>query len=497
MKKYLTTPTMMKGVSLALIAVLAIGCATPTATPVTAPTVAPPTPASTVAPPKPTTPPTPALAGDLVRGGLLYDVWWEALGSPAPPTDQPLWQTQTTNARKGADTWRCKECHGWDYKGKDGAYGSGSHKTGFPGIFNARSKSATEIVAILKGSINPEHDFSKVLDNQSLIDLTLFITKAQIDDAELVNADKTPKGNAAAGKPQYEKVCINCHGPNGNAINFGSLAEPELVGHVAADSPWEFLHKIRFGQPGWPMPSGITNEWTQQDFANVLAYGQTLSKTPAVSGGGPLYDAWWEVIGAEKPTTDQPLWKTQTTNTRQGADTWRCKECHGWDYKGVKGAYGSGSHKTGFVGILDSASKSTDDLTAWLTGKKNPNHDFSKQLKDVQVKALVTFIQKELTDTAPFINADKTIKGGDLAKGKTKFNATCAACHGQDGKKINFGDQAAPEYVGTVAADNPWEFFHKVSLGQPGEPMPAGIALGWSVEDRINVMSYAQTLPTK
>jgi len=106
-------------------------------------------------------------------------------------------------------------------------------------------------------------------------------------------------------------------------------------------------------------------------------------------------------------------------------------------------------------------------------------------------------LMKELTDTAPFINADRTIKGGDPAKGKTKFNATCAACHGQDGKKINFGDQTTPEYVGTLAADNPWEFFHKVSVGEPGEPMPAGVGLGWSIEDRINVMAYAQTLPTK
>ncbi|MBI4631882.1 MAG: hypothetical protein HY740_09265, partial [Chloroflexi bacterium] len=175
MKKYLTTQTMMKGASLALITVLAIGCATPTTAPVTSPTVAPPTAAPTAAA-KPTTPPTPALAGDLVRGGLLYDAWWEVLGVDKPTTDQPLWKTQTTNTRKGADTWRCKECHGWDYKGKDGAYGSGSHKTGFIGIFAARSKSATEIVAILKGSTKPDHDFSKVLDNQSLIDLALFIT---------------------------------------------------------------------------------------------------------------------------------------------------------------------------------------------------------------------------------------------------------------------------------------------------------------------------------
>ena len=282
----------------------------------------------------------------------------------------------------------------------------------------------------------------------------------------------------------------------GNAINFASIAEPEFLAHVAGDNPWEFIHKVRFGQAGWPMPSAFGTDWTEQDFMNVLAYAQTLSTAPALSGGGPLYDVWWEVVGAEAPTTDQPLWKTQTTNTRTGADTWRCKECHGWDYQGVDGAYGSGSHQTGFPGILSSASLSVEELTAWLTGQKNADHDYSPVLGEAEIAALVTFIQQETYDSTPYINADKTVNG-DLARGKVKFEATCTACHGLDGLKINFGSDAEPEFVGTVAADNPWEFFHKATFGQPGEPMPAGAALGWSFEDRANVLAYAQTLPTK
>jgi thiosulfate dehydrogenase len=133
---------------------------------------------------------------------------------------------------------------------------------------------------------------------------------------------------------------------------------------------------------------------------------------------------------------------------------------------------------------------------AWLTGQKNPDHDFSKLLNEAQTAALVTFIQKEAADTSALINADKTVKG-DPARGKLKYEATCAACHGLDGKKINFGTADEPEYIGTLASDNPWEFFHKASFGQPGEPMPAGVALGWSAEDRANVMAFAQTLPTK
>src|SRR3990172_8975232 len=130
--------------------------------------VAPTAPATAAAQPEPTPPPEPA--GDPVRGGLLYDQGWEAIGVEAPGGDQALWATQATNTRSGADTWRCKECHGWDYKGAEGAYGSGSHFTGFVGVYASREKPASEVLATLKGSTNPAHDFSTVLEEQDLID---------------------------------------------------------------------------------------------------------------------------------------------------------------------------------------------------------------------------------------------------------------------------------------------------------------------------------------
>ena len=107
---------------------------------------------------------------------------------------------------------------------------------------------------------------------------------------------------------------------------------------------------------------------------------------------------------------------------------------------------------------------------------------------------LVAFVQQGLADTSAFINADKTVNG-DPAKGKSLYTSVCARCHGDEGKLINFCDDAAPEYVGTIAADNPWEFWHKVSFGQPGEQMPVGINNGWLPEDLADLLAYAQTLP--
>ncbi len=94
----------------------------------------------------------PATVSAIARGGRLYDNWIKETKATVPAGNQPLWALQTTNTRKGTDTWRCKECHGWDYKGKGGAYSKGSHYTGFVGVYDAgTSKSQGQLLEILKG----------------------------------------------------------------------------------------------------------------------------------------------------------------------------------------------------------------------------------------------------------------------------------------------------------------------------------------------------------
>ena len=67
------------------------------------------------------------LSQDIIQGARLYDNWYAALNVLPPAGNMPIWARQTTNSRSGGDTWRCVECHGWDYRGSFGAYGSGSH----------------------------------------------------------------------------------------------------------------------------------------------------------------------------------------------------------------------------------------------------------------------------------------------------------------------------------------------------------------------------------
>ncbi|MBF8268140.1 MAG: hypothetical protein HW388_1648 [Dehalococcoidia bacterium] len=93
---------------------------------------------------------TPATAESIAKGGRLYDKWVKEAGVTQPGGDQTLWALQTSNVRTGVDTYRCKECHGWDYKGIGGAYSKGSHKTGFPGVIKASATmSKDELMGVM------------------------------------------------------------------------------------------------------------------------------------------------------------------------------------------------------------------------------------------------------------------------------------------------------------------------------------------------------------
>lgn len=440
--------------------------------------------------------PAPELFGDSLRGGLLYDKWWSPLGLDAPEEDQALWATQSTNTRSGADTWRCKECHGWDYKGADGAYASGSHFTGFTGIIQFAGGDPNEVLAALQGATNSDHDFSAVMDEQALTDIALFISDEVIDFSTFIGEDKMAYStDLAGGEELWSGTCADCHGPEGLAINFDStVSDSEYISGLSNGNPWEVFHKMRFGQPGVPeMASAIDSGWTVDEQAAVLAYAQSFPASNSVTEGGLIYDKWWKALDIDAPEMDQPLWASQSTNERSGSDSWRCKECHGWDYQGADGAYGSGSHFTGFTGVLGASGASAEELTAWLDGSANSDHDFSAYMDEAAVAMVVDFLQNGVFDMSVYVNEDKTANG-DPVNGEAFYGQACARCHGDDGQGINFGDDDDPEYLGGIATGNPWEFLHKAGNGQPGSHMTIGFNMGWSAQDLADILAYVQTL---
>jgi thiosulfate dehydrogenase len=281
--------------------------------------------------------------------------------------------------------------------------------------------------------------------------------------------------NSQYFKLHYGGNCFTCHNVNG-------------------EGEWELLsEKVEVNEKGVPNPEALP-------IPGAVPIGKVTGGETAASGsvsrGGRLYDDWMKETGVEEPASDNPLWASQTTNTRSGTDTWRCKECHGWDYLGAAGAYGSGSHFTGFPGLSGAASKTSDELTAMISGDTDPNHNFSA-MGDEAIADLVTFLESGLVDFTSLIDAEtKSPVDGDAAHGEELF-ATCVACHGEDGRTLNFGSETEPEYVGTIALDNPWEFLHKVRAGQPGTSMPAAIDKDWSIDDLVDLLAFSQSLPVE
>jgi len=221
-----------------------------------------------------------------------------------------------------------------------------------------------------------------------------------------------------------------------------------------------------------PEPAGATDIWE-------------------ISRGGQLYDEWWAVIEADAPEATHAAYPA--TSKQKGSATWRCKECHGWDYEGAEGAYSKGSHFTGIKGIQGMAGARIEDIEKILRG--GPHGYTPEMMSDSALRKLALFVSLGQVDNDAYIDRATGKAKGDPVAGARYFQTICAVCHGYDGKAINFKDEAKPEYVGTVGVDNPWEALHKIRFGQPGVPMVALGALG--VQSAVDILAYIQTLPVE
>jgi len=140
-----------------------------------------------------------------------------------------------------------------------------------------------------------------------------------------------------------------------------------------------------------------------------------------------------------------------------------------------------------------------EQLVGALNGSTNSAHDFSTVMNDAAITDLANFLKTGLVDPRQYIDyATGTPKNADANQGKSLYDGLCGDCHGLDGTTFNFASPEAPEFIGTLAVDNPQEFLHKARFGQPGSNpmMPSTFDLGWSIQNVVDVMAYAQTLPT-
>jgi cytochrome c553 len=202
----------------------------------------------------------------IARGGRLYDKWFTENKAAKPTADHPAYTVK--DGKYGKDTsWRCKECHGWDYLGKDGAYAKGGHATGIKGIGAAKGKDPAAIVAVLR---DKTHGYTTAqLSDKDAGDLALFVSRGQVDMARFVEGGKV-KGNGDKGEVYYNTICAGCHGLDGK-----KLKDAPPLGSVADNGP-EMMHKVLNGQPGEAMPS--LRALDPQIAADIAVY---LTRLPA------------------------------------------------------------------------------------------------------------------------------------------------------------------------------------------------------------------------
>jgi mono/diheme cytochrome c family protein len=239
------------------------------------------------------------LDSELALGGRLYDKYWKELELEEPAGTHPSYPN--TGKKEGATTWRCKECHGWDYKGAKGAYSSGSHFSGIKGIWQARNLTEIQIREVLESD---SHKYDEVLDAPNLNLLVQFVKRGQVDMDKYINfSSKQSLGNANKGYTSYKRYCVACHGDEGTSLNFGSPSKPEYVGYIANKNPWETVHKILNGHPGaimdrdqmhssmgmmqhhqkgrqgmWQKMPAMRDRLSEAEVSDLLAYLQSLQK---------------------------------------------------------------------------------------------------------------------------------------------------------------------------------------------------------------------------
>lgn len=204
----------------------------------------------------------------IARGGTLYDNWISVIGANKPEETHKAWPDSNTK-KKGDTTWRCKSCHGWDLRGKDGAYASGSYKTGIAGLRSQEGAPVDKIIATIK---DDTHGMAGVMSDQDYHDLAMYVSKGQVDMTKYINADKSVNGDIAKGEAYYNTICAGCHDKEGRSPK----ELPAPLGKIVSGNPWEGLSKILNGQPKEAMPA--LRALPVEVSVDILAYTVTLPK---------------------------------------------------------------------------------------------------------------------------------------------------------------------------------------------------------------------------
>ncbi len=234
------------------------------------------------------------------------------------------------------------------------------------------------------------------------------------------------------------------------------------------------------------------HDYAHKEEAKEFVHGapEIPSEAWTLAAGGRIYDNWWNALDKDEPFSTNPAYPASAK--KEGSGTWRCKECHGWDYRGSEGVYSKGSHFTGIKGIFGAAGKPVAQL---MDVMRDANHPYSKEMiNDDEMARLAAFVSRGQIDMAKYVDLEtRKMKAGSVDAGRNIFQTICAACHGFDGRLLDWGDGDEHNYVGTEAANLADEVMHKVLNAHPGVQMVNLRA--FPIEYAVDLMAYIATLP--
>jgi len=410
--------------------------------------------------------------GSIARGGRLYDNWILETRDRAPVDVQPNYTDARPTMHSTETSWRCVSCHGWDYLGH-AAQGT------------SPLKQATALAATLS---DDNHGYGEKLSKRNIADLAAFIADGRIEVAPYIAPGSTTAlGDAARESALFATVCANCHGAAGQRIR--SMLP---LGTFARLRPREALHKILNGHPAERMPPQRFLPTAR--LGDMLAFIQTLPAKDllgSIAKGGRLYDNWQRETDSLPPVMRHPAYPKDAALAASPETNWRCKECHGWDYKGRDGVYATGVHRTGINGIRALAGADPQVVIDLLMDANHLYHGTSWVKASLELQDLMdlaNFVTLGQIDMDIFIDRQSRAAKGRTDRHKAAFDLLCVTCHGPTGKALATGRD-----IGDVARDNPWETLHKIRNGHPGEAMPALLVL--DAKMFVDLLAEAQSLP--
>lgn len=402
----------------------------------------------------------------LVRGARLYDNWSLESTGRAPELPNPAFKVKEVRVA-ARDTWRCVECHGWNYDGNHG----------IAGVRGRQGTDPEAIVALLKNDAN--HNYEELMHASELLDLANFITSGLTDAQALVELSGRIKPAQVSSDKVFATVCANCHGLNGDR-----LRQIQPLGDSARQRPYEVLHVTINGHPGGNMPALRT--LGDNTVAGILAFLHTLPSInleASIVNGGRLYDDWQAHSGGQRQALPHPAYPPKAYYASVPSETWRCKSCHGWDYKGNQGQYASGDHATNIKGIRAMAGVDPAQIMEILRSSK---HLYDAVLQHRDLQDLANFVSYGQIDMDTVIDPRTGRSRGDAKRGAAHYRSICANCHGLEGSFV------AKRHIGRVSRNDPWHSLHNMYNGHPDDIMPALREIDGQVIS--DILAHMQTL---